>query len=197
MFNKTITISIDGLDGSGKSTIVRELNRLLGEIGFSSKILRSPVAPLQSIQDQVEEVGGLPAMLYYLSGNVLSLEMEFIEQHKSNFIIFDRHIFSTLAYFYSEDWKTIYDVCRDKLQKPDVSFLVCIEDDEIRTARLVERGLTSRSDHLSTDEAQRIEQIMRSFDLIVIDNSSDDNGISAAKSILEFMQNASLLNNPS
>jgi dTMP kinase len=96
MKNKKKLIIVEGVDGSGKSTIALELTKIVQKKGFTSLYLKEPLDEykkmLSTTYDSVEQL-----MLMWLSRRKL---FKFIKENlkKTDYIFLDRSFISTIIY---------------------------------------------------------------------------------------------------
>ena len=186
---RTCTISIDGLDGVGKSTVAATLSDVILAQGYKCKVIRSPIEPFRSIRTEVESVGGLTALFYYLAGNSASLNDHYLQSANVDFIIFDRHIYSTLSYFTDDSTTELQARILEIAPKPTFSFHLIVASESLRIKRLDSRSTPRNgSDHLTDSETSAIERRLKSYGLPSIDNSHDDDGSVAASQIWQLVR---------
>jgi len=170
---RNFIIEVEGLDGSGKTTVVKSLANEL----TASVALKTPSASLKDIRPLWDHQGGGLARAFYCISNYI-LEYEIDTSIEEDVVIIDRWFASTLAY--SLAWNRtnsisslpdeIFEWPKDLIMKPNLLLVLDINP-EIRKER-VERRRTlgdhgSRfnpwDDRLDKDDAlgQRIIEIMK------------------------------------
>jgi thymidylate kinase len=114
-----IFISIDGIDGTGKTTVSKLLSKKLGFIYY-----KSPADNFEKLRSNVDkDINVFGRYSYYrLAVNYDSIRIS--ELLKRNNVVSDRYILSTFAYHYAmnKKIKLIYD---DKnIIKPNICFIL-------------------------------------------------------------------------
>lgn len=165
--NRTLFISIDGLSGSGKTTMTFHLANKFGGL-----YMKSPPRPLDIIRTEVDNAMDPTArVLYYLSGIVQQgkdIEQELL--HRS--VVIDKYIYTTLAYARSIDIPAVVPPFI-KLLKPDFSFYM-VTSDELRMQRIKARdgNLSYRGSHMLQYE-QQVHHEFSKLPLVHINNDGD------------------------
>jgi dTMP kinase len=166
-------IVIEGLDGSGKSTVVELLHQIIS----GSQIFKTLPKEYVPIRPYVYQSNNQYAKLhYYISGNffVSAKVEEAIFLGKT--VICDRYYYSTIA-DHSElfdDSKLYSNACEifNKMMQPDFAFFLDVDED-VRVQRIRQRLNPSESDiaSLSPDVKERKLLDYKKFDFIHIDTS--------------------------
>jgi dTMP kinase len=128
-------VSVEGIDGSGKSTVVKLLAEKLGGVAIST-----PPEIMKQIRTEYDGNKSRKSR-YYFYISVLYFLDETIRQHMVNgHVICDRHIHSTLAYQYpdSEPFPTDIDNLFQDLQKPEKTIFLTA-DQTTRRTRILSR----------------------------------------------------------
>lgn len=176
---ENIFIVFEGLSGSGKTTIGKIVADYIRAV-----FIKTPTSIFSSIRCEVDKKANKMArFLFYLASVVqASEEISFILKEKS--VVCDRYLLTTLCWHRAIGIS--FPICESLLNsilQPRCTFLVTCRDD-IRLQRLFSRGMSYN------DQQERNNQIDRKFlneymkyDLIEIDNSSDDPHKAADKAI--------------
>lgn len=171
-------IVIEGLDATGKSTLVGELAKSL-----DATLLRCPprLEALEFVDtDLRSHFDNRPAVqrrAYYRAANLIASEQAEVAL-KEGHVVMDRYWTSTVAFAALDDesnldreWQGCYP---PELRKPDIVILLTV-DEENRTKRMRERGeaATAEEENLAANVARRaaVLRIYRTFDPIEIDTS--------------------------
>lgn len=167
MWNKHLFVSIDGVDGVGKTTVAR----LLVANSFF-KYYKSPSGIFVQLREEVD-LHSTPLERYCFYRIATQFDSVQINQLlKNNSIVCDRYISSTLAYHVAMDdrIKTIHNSVG--LIKPDFSFLLGARP-EIRDKRINERALLLSDKDIERNSSflNRVAEIFMSLNLIYIDTS--------------------------
>jgi len=120
--NKYLFIVIEGLDGTGKSTIAQHLSKELR--GFNYKTPPAPFNLFRNIIDKSQNT--VTRFLYYLD-SVLYASFEIEKLLEKNHVICDRYYISTLAYHYAIDPELRhyrFERVLDRVIKPDFTFFL-------------------------------------------------------------------------
>jgi thymidylate kinase len=186
-------IVIEGLDGTGKSTLVEKLSSAL-----DAKLLSCPPrveAPDLHHGDLRDYFDNTPPSIrraYYRSTNLVASRMA-IEALEHNHVVMDRYWTSTVAFSAMDDgnemvqWEGRYP---SEIQPPEILILLTV-DETNRNKRMVGRGepATDEEYNLATDNLRREAVIasFRTFSPVEIDTSSlnPDEVLQAALHIVE------------
>lgn len=165
-------IVLEGLDGSGKTTLARELAAQLTRRGVRSMAIKTPPKPLVSCAPLVATHFDVDArFLFHLSGVHYTSTMvrELVDDYV---VVCDRYLLSTLAYHDAAGRVAQVDISSLNLLLPDVTFYVFIEEDA-RQARIRARGVLAPGDELTCSPGsllERIDRSMRAGATHVVDN---------------------------
>lgn len=175
-------IVIEGIDGVGKTTIAKNLAQALGAVyyptppetlvHFKRELHDGTITNLRHFVDQLgnNEI----RFFYYLIG-VLYASQDIKELLKSNSVVCDRYISSTLAYHYalSPTLKNI-DLSNLHYLQPDAEFLLDANE-TTRMQRINSRGSKSASDKQIEENTLLLGNIrseFRNLGLKVVDTSA-------------------------
>jgi thymidylate kinase len=128
-------ISIEGIDGSGKSTVTKLLAEKLGGVAIST-----PPEIMKHIRTEYDCNKSRKARYYFYISVLYFLDETVRKLMENGHVICDRHIHSTLAYQYPDDEqfpKDINSLFRD-LQKPEKTIFLTA-DKTTRRTRILSR----------------------------------------------------------
>ena len=187
-------IVIEGLDGTGKSTLVEKLSSALNAKSLSSPPLMSaPDLYEGNLRDYFDKSPQLIRRAYYSSTNLIASEMA-IEALKHNHVVMDRYWTSTVAFSSMDDcnemaeWEGKYP---SSIRPPDILILLTV-DETNRDKRMVGRGepKTDEEHNLASDNLRREEVLAsyRTFSPFEIDTRNlDPEGV--LKAALKIVEN--------
>jgi len=155
-------ITFEGTDGSGKTSIIKEIVKRLEEDGFSVVVTREPggVKISEEIRDVIHDVNNTEmdpiceALLYAASRRQHLVQKVMPLVNDGKIVICDRYIDSSLAYqgyargIGIEKVKHINDVAIDNTY-PDLTILLDVTP---------EVGLSRIKEHLNTHEFNRLDR---------------------------------------
>lgn len=168
---KHFFISIEGIDGAGKSTVVKLLAEMMGGIA-----IQTPSKKLDDQRYQVEKRGIRSEKFAFYLDSLRQQKDEISEFLRTSHVICDRYIHSTIAYQWPDDTDIPQDIWtqyRDIL-KPDHSFLL-IASQSARQNRIAEReastGIVNVNDHDQTSMGRAHSRFFKFKGLNIIDTS--------------------------
>lgn len=171
-------IVIEGLDATGKSTLVGELAESL-----KATLLRCPPkleAPEfidGDLRSYFDERPAVQRRAYYRAANLIASEQAEVALQEGH-VVMDRYWTSTVAFAaldndsdLDKEWQGRYP---PELRKPDIVILLTV-DEENRAKRMQGRGepITTEEHNLAANAAhsETVLQVYRTFDPIEIDTS--------------------------
>ena len=164
---RRIFVSIDGVDGVGKTTVAK----LLAADG-SFRFHESPAGPFAQLREEVDaHATPLERYCFYRLATQFD-SVQVTQLLEVSHVICDRYITSTAAYHIAMDARirVIHDEVG--LIKPHFAFLLGARS-EVRDKRLLERAKISSDIKIERNSAflDRVAEIFMSFGLIYIDTS--------------------------
>jgi thymidylate kinase len=140
MSEKSIFIVIEGLDGSGKSTICEKLGHKL-----NCTIYKTPSFPYSKIRSEVDSTADAAARFFFYLSSVFYASTEISALLKKNSVVCDRYLYSTICYhailnpsfskFAIGDWNIL---------RPDFTFFLSTPFEE-RVRRIAAREASELS----------------------------------------------------
>jgi thymidylate kinase len=164
---KHVFISLDGVDGVGKTTVAK----LLIADG-SYQYHKSPAGPFAQLRKEVDD-HATPLERYCFYRLATQFDSVQISQLlEINSVVCDRYIASTAAYHIAMDARIRVIHNNESLLKPHFAFLLGARS-EVRDKRILERAKVSSDIKLERDSMllDRVAEIFMSFNLIYIDTS--------------------------
>lgn len=181
-------ISIEGVDGSGKSTITKLLANKLNGIAIST-----PPDIMKSIRSEFDSNKSRKAKYYFYISGLYLLDESLRQLMKESHVICDRHIHSTLAYQFPDDELFPTDIRNlfPDLQKPEKTIFLTT-DQTVRKARILSREKSSGLGKNAADynyEAQELalSRFETMSDLIRIDTTNSTE-VDVCNRIYELLQ---------
>lgn len=167
---------VDGMDGSGKTTVASVLKTELESQGRKVLLIEHPNRNtiLGRIESKMLQVDGKAAMMAATLLYVLDvIRSVWIMKHDSahDDVIFVRYIMA-VSYLHDESAKKAYKIFEHVLPTPDVKILVDV-DEHTAYSRITSRGDDiERFEKLEILADTRRKMLMLSNDWIVLDNNS-------------------------
>ena len=174
-------IVIEGLDATGKSTLVEKLaKRLNATLLKCPPRLEAPGLSDTDLRSYFDDRSPLQRRAYYRAANLIASEQAEIALQNDH-VVMDRYWTSTVAFAaldndsdLDREWQGRYP---PELRKPDVVILLTV-DEKNRTKRMRGRGepVTDEERNLAEDVIHRedVLRVYRRFDPIEIDISDLD-----------------------
>lgn len=160
----TMFIVITGLDGSGTSTVARELNK----IDNGSVLLKTPSIEFSGrdrIDTEVRETSQLAHYLFYLSSVIyMSDKIKKSYDYKNKNVYCVRYLIDTIVSHQVAGLDVDLDYSSYSILKPDLTIFVSL-DESVREQRISERG-KSTLDKLLDDSKTRNSFLERFNDLL-------------------------------
>lgn len=137
-----VFIAIEGLDGTGKSTVCQLLAKRM-----SAVLLRSGEAVPASLRAEIDANGSLETRFFMYSFGVASLADQVVNHLQDRTVVVDRWIHSTIAYHRALGSEINQEQFRALLDLPDYAFSLRASTDT-RRARMAKRELVLPNDEL-------------------------------------------------
>jgi len=146
MINGNKFFVIEGIDGSGKTTVCKKLCNKIG-----AEFYKTPSFPFSDIRNLIDENVNIRSRFYFYLSSVLHASCEINELLKDKTVVCDRYILSTLCYHRAADsiFKAFDESNIDILQ-PDLTFYLNANYD-VRMKRIVQRENIEFEDAFNSD----------------------------------------------
>lgn len=167
MESKHVFISLDGVDGVGKTTVSKIL-----AIDESFRYHKSPTGPFAQLRKEVDaHASPLERYCFYRLATQFD-SVQISQLLKTSSVVCDRYIASTAAYHIAMDARIRVIHNNAGLLKPHFAFLLGARS-EIRDKRILERARVLSDLKLEGNSAllDRIAEIFMSFGLLYVDTS--------------------------
>jgi dTMP kinase len=151
-----VLITIDGVDGVGKTSVAKMLATELGFIYY-----KSPGFPFNEMRDEVNlRAGPIERFAFYrlATSNDSMVIKKLLE---SNSVVCDRYIASTIAYHVTMDKRIHSLVNRDDLLVPNLSVLLSA-DTLVRNKRILARA-EQKGDHSIERSSAFLDNVAEEF----------------------------------
>jgi len=143
-------IVVEGIDGTGKTTVAHRLARAIG-----GKYIRTPPPPFDSARQYVDKQGSLDTrFLFYLCSVSYASDVIRRELTRRD-VVCDRYLGSTIAYHRALGLRLDWNMEELTLVAPDYAFLLEVSDESERMKRIRRRRRITAGDRLLEDEQLR------------------------------------------
>lgn len=174
---KNVFVVIEGLDGVGKSSVARELAKKMTQEGVTASALRCPAGDYQLAEPYLRRKCKTDARyLFYLSGAKHSSDLA-SELLTKESVVFDRYVYSTLAYHRAGGLRAKVDIESLDLLEPDFKYWLKVTDEHVRQSRLGSRPEINPGDlvpRVAGGLLEGIEKEFAAFGLSEIDTTELD-----------------------
>jgi dTMP kinase len=149
-----VFIVVEGLDGTGKSTLAKELSSIL-----DAELLRTPPDEFTDIRNKIDQTYwecGLAAQLFY--GSTVAFTSKKVQKflQRGHSVVVDRYWLSTHAYARCRDESLDLAEVIPMLKKPDMTIMLYL-DEITRLKRIKIRGM-SKADMKSFDQHKQLRE---------------------------------------
>lgn len=163
---KGFLIAIEGIDGSGKSTIAKELVKFLSSLGYDAVLLKEPSDSIygQKIKEAEERLPPEEELRLFLLDREVDVKERILPAlEKGKIVVMDRYYYSNVAYQSARgiDAKKILELNERIAPKPD---LVIILDVSPETAL---KRISHRSKLTVFENREYLEKVRENFLKIV------------------------------
>ena len=165
---KNLFITLDGVDGVGKTETVRLLTEALNAVSF-----KSPSEPFLSTRNMVD-IEIIPLVRYFFFRAATQNDSKKIEKilNEGKTVVCDRYIYSTFAYHIALD-KEISKITEDTgLCKPDLAILLTAPSD-IRRERLNIRKQKNEEYYRTLEDdwvfQNTVQSVFKTFNMFEVD----------------------------
>jgi thymidylate kinase len=134
MINGNKFIVVEGIDGSGKTTVCKILSQKIG-----AKFYKTPSFPFSDIRTLIDKKVNLKSRFFFYLSSVFHASYEINEILKEKTVVCDRYILSTLCYHRAaEPYFKTFDENKMDILQPDLTFYL-EADYNIRVRRIAQR----------------------------------------------------------
>ena len=137
-------IVFEGVDGSGKTTIARELAQQMGGI-----YMKTPGKSFEPAREYIDNGAATDAKLFFYLSSVFDASAQIQTTLESHPVVCDRYIFSTIvphAAYHGRDLEELEEELRpvtSRLLQPDQTILLTVDEDEQLSRLASTRDLTN------------------------------------------------------
>lgn len=133
-------IVIEGIDGTGKSSVAPRVASLLASRGIEAVSCSTPMGIFESLRASFDVSSDSVAHYFYYLASVLHASAHIRELLADKSVVCDRYIYSTQAY-HAVRGVEVLDIDGLGIKLPDAAFFLTATDD-IRRTRLLARAKT-------------------------------------------------------
>lgn len=146
MENRNLFIVLEGIDGSGKTTVCRILSKRI-----NAKFYKTPPFPFSNSRQLIDKTVDIKSRFFFYLSSVIHASSEIGRLLRDNHIVCDRYILSTLCYHRaSEPFFKSFDEHQLDILEPDFTFFLNADYD-IRMKRIAIRENADNSYVLDSD----------------------------------------------
>jgi len=145
MINKNKFIALEGIDGSGKTTVCKLLSKKM-----KAYLYKTPSWPFANLREIIDKTVDIKSRFYFYLSSVFHASAEIEELLKKRHVVCDRYILSTLCYHRASgsSFKLFNETYLDIII-PDFTFFLNA-DYEVRMKRIAIREHIDHSDVLNS-----------------------------------------------
>ena len=141
MINGNKFIALEGIDGSGKTTVCQQLSKK-----FNAEFYKTPPYPFSDLRDKVDKCVDIKSRFYFYLSSVIHASSEIVKLLKHKYVVCDRYILSTLCYHRAlEPFFKSFDENNLDILQPDITFYL-YADYDVRIKRIAYREKQKNSD---------------------------------------------------
>lgn len=161
-------IAIEGLDGSGKTTVARQLAKAIG-----AKPFRTPPPGFTSARRFIDTTAQLNSRFLFYLCSVTHASESVRKFLQSGHVVCDRYVASTIAYHRSLGLSLAWDFDELNLVQPHFTFFLQITNEAERRRRISSRGRITAADSLLEDTKlrKRLVKEFHKFSMIEVDTT--------------------------
>ena len=169
MSNRNAFIVLEGVDGSGKTTVGKELSKRLG-----ARFYQTPSGFFRNCRDVVENWHPMLRFFLYLSASIHS-SFEISRILKENPVVCDRYIYSTWTYHMVYGCKFLEHISLHWLpiRHPDTVYYLCVSKRE-REERISSRRNNTKKD-MDSDLLEKVDKVFKKLKILVQINTTNRN----------------------
>ena len=182
---RNIFVVLEGLDGTGKTTVASALKVAMKESGRPTVCVRTPLPPYDQIASKVIALGTVESRFAFFLASIFDASERIRKQLSDTSVVCDRYVYSTLAYHLALGVDRRFVEAVPRVLQPDFKFLLTV-DEKTRRRRITERGKMTAGDRSSRDDVALVDRIRDEyarFEFSAID-TGEGNPEEVAKSIL-------------
>ena len=175
MKSKNKLIVLEGIDGVGKTTVAKELKRLLRKKRIPAVLYEDyekRYSPYNKLKPFMKNAPTAASHLFYLSSSVYKSHV-IKKLLKRYWVICDRYVYSTMARHKALGSNIKINVSSLEITKPDYAFLLTVKE-KVRTERVKQKERIMKADLVPKIPGlipHKMEILLRAMRLIQIDNS--------------------------
>ncbi len=157
-------VTIEGLDGTGKSTLVDALTIRLAGLGRQTTSIHTPPGAYREIVPYLSENCSVDAQfLFFLSAIKHASDLASRHLDSGTTVVCDRYLYSTLAYHAARGAAVQVQLESLRLLAPDHAFYLTTSDEAVRQTRLRTRATSTAADLIAYEEGGLLGAIAREF----------------------------------
>jgi dTMP kinase len=141
MPKKFYFIVLEGLDGSGKTTICRLLSQKM-----NCEMYKTPSSPFDIIRKHIDDYATTRSRFFFYIASVVHASEEIKQILLRNHVVCDRYIYSTISYHCAMDKSILcFDISQLNIEMPDIVFY-------LKAPYLERMGRISKREGLSLEQ---------------------------------------------
>lgn len=156
-------IVLEGLDGTGKSTVGRIVTEDLRSEGVPAKFIQTPAPPFREIAGEVISSCSAETRFLFFLSSIVAVSDSVRREVARSAIVCDRYLLSTLAYHRALGANLILDEHQLPIVRPDFTFYLHLRQEHVREERITKRGVTTPADKSSRDDKDLVRRIATEY----------------------------------